>query len=168
MPHSDLYCIRGVGTVDASSGDIMDLLTHPERRMWYDELCVQADCIDQLDNNTLIAYTRFEARGWLCAASAQRDFLMAHKQTRLHDGAYVLAGCSVKDSRAPLSDRCVRGEVMLGGWVIRPSLRKSDRSLVSYYMHVDLGGNVPAWAANIVAEKQPLCIDQIRKLLTSQ
>jgi hypothetical protein len=62
------------------------------------------------------------------------------------------------------ASRCVRGTVLLGGWVIRPSLRAPGRSLLTYYMHVDLGGSVPAWAANMVAKRQPLCIDAIRRL----
>ena len=83
MPGSELHCVRGCGVVNAAPADILALLTTPERRKWYDEMCVEARTVAQLDSNTFLAYTRFEARGWCCARFEARDFLVLHKHTRL-------------------------------------------------------------------------------------
>jgi hypothetical protein len=48
-----------------------------------------------------------------------------------------------------------------------PSKRVAGRCLLTYIMHVDLAGSVPAWAANLVSKQQPLCIDAIRELFAN-
>ena len=41
MPGSELHCVRGCGVVNASPADILALLTAPERRRWYDDMCTE-------------------------------------------------------------------------------------------------------------------------------
>ncbi len=89
MPGSELHCVRGCGVVNAAPADILALLTTPERRKWYDEMCTESKLVQQLDANTALHYTRFEARDWFCATAA-RDFAMLAKWTRMQDGVTVV------------------------------------------------------------------------------
>jgi hypothetical protein len=63
-----------------------------------------------------------------------------------------------------LNSACCFTELHLLFDFCSPSKRSASRSLLTYYIHIDLAGSVPAWAANLVTKKQPLCIDSIRTL----
>eukprot|EP00455_Lapot_gusevi_P045797 TRINITY_DN5912_c0_g1_i1.p1 TRINITY_DN5912_c0_g1~~TRINITY_DN5912_c0_g1_i1.p1 ORF type:complete len:954 (-),score=260.10 TRINITY_DN5912_c0_g1_i1:40-2901(-) len=156
---------RGLGIVHANPVDIMAIIADPARRKWYDDMCVESSRFMELDSSTSLIYQTFEARDW--CRTAARDFVMVTKWTRLQDGTCVVVGKSVTHPDYPEGKKRVRATAHLGGWVIKPSQKVSSRSLVFYFMQVDLGGSVPSWAANIVSKKQPLCINHIRKLFSS-
>ena len=160
---SELKCFKGVGVVEASPDTLLSLISDPARRYWYDEMCLDSRTLLNLDSSTRLVYNCFEARSIFCNTAA-REFVMVARFTRLPDGTTVIAGKSVESELCPINTHFVRGSVNSGGWVIRPSKKSPNRSLVSYIMHIDLGGSVPAWIANLVSDKQPLCIDSIRKL----
>lgn len=107
-------------------------------------VCVLSLCFLTHIHDDQVIYNRFEARDMFCQTSA-RDFVLASKWTRLHDGVIIVVraealsvshvvcsssrccGCvaqaakSVPHERCPEdpTGKCVRGQVHLGGWIIR-------------------------------------------------
>ena len=160
---SSVKVIKGEGTVEANAELIYSVVSDPYRRQWYDETCTESRVVESLDESTNLVHNCFEARTIFCRA-ASRDFVFVARSSQLQNGTCVVASKSVDSELVPPLKNFVRARVLLGGWIIRPSSQNSNRSLVTYIIHLDLGGSVPMWIKKLVMEDQPMCINRLRKL----
>eukprot|EP01137_Pigoraptor_chileana_P023045 Opistho-2@88726 len=84
----------------------------------------------------------------------------------LPDGTVVVAGKSVKHPDMPKSSDFTRAKILSSGTVLRKTA--DGKTSVVYAVQLDPCGLVPAFIANIVAEKQPLVISVIRNKLAEK
>jgi hypothetical protein len=157
-----LDVIKGRGVVNAAPQDVLGVLEQHERRKWYDPM-LQASRQVEAFGTLRVLHLRFQAQGGFCRV-ASRDFVIASDWRKLEGGGFALVGVSVQHPQAPPAEDCVRGLVLVGGWVIRPLPDAPHRSRVTYLVCLDPQGYIPTWAVNKAMAEQPMCIQRLRGL----
>jgi len=118
--------------------------------------------VEKVDEDTIIISFSFEARK--CVLAKARDFCVLQTAGKHVDtGSYVVAGRSVKHPECPRFESVLRGEVLIAGWVIRPSVKTPRCSNVTYVAQIDPKGSVPQTFANYVSRRHPLCLRALAK-----
>ena len=100
-----------------------------------------------------------------------RDFLYMQHSRRLPDGTYVVASRSagvLQDNTLVAVPGAVGRTLHASGYVIRPLNDDLGTCEVTYVVHGDLGGHVPAAIVNRVSEDQPQRIHLRERLLYAE
>mmetsp|Transcript_3015 Transcript_3015/g.4084 ORF Transcript_3015/g.4084 Transcript_3015/m.4084 type:complete len:554 (+) Transcript_3015:1-1662(+) len=158
-----IYSFKGIGEIPVPAEKVKDLLLDFNRAKEYDPLFKASRLVDQIDPATQIIHLMFQTR--MCMLKTARDFCILYHEHKRDDGAYALVGRSVVHPSCPPSQGYTRAEVLESGYFIRPKTSNKNSSIVVYISQVDLKG-IPPSVINLVAEKQPLLIAGIRKVLT--
>eukprot|EP01119_Soliformovum_irregulare_P017623 TRINITY_DN5263_c0_g1_i2.p1 TRINITY_DN5263_c0_g1~~TRINITY_DN5263_c0_g1_i2.p1 ORF type:complete len:337 (+),score=48.84 TRINITY_DN5263_c0_g1_i2:99-1109(+) len=119
-PNSDVRLLKGVGVIHASAEDVKEKLISFGTMNW-DPLFESARVLEQIDNRTIIWHLRYAARK--CLLKRTRDFVVMGHWFEKPDGSYVCIGRSVEHPRCPVSDGCVRGQILTMGYHVRPLVR---------------------------------------------
>lgn len=121
--------------------------------------------IYQINASVAIEYLQYKAV-WPTSA---RDFCALSVKHRSNEGEYFLCAKSTIHPNCPDVSGNVRGEVIIGGYYIKPvEVNGSEECDVSYLCCTDLKGSLPASVVNMVATKQPMIVSVVRKYLESQ
>ncbi|KAL5483737.1 hypothetical protein EMCRGX_G020148 [Ephydatia muelleri] len=91
-----------------------------------------------------------------------RDFAMVNFQGRVDDRTIIQGGTSIVDSRVPEDKAYVRGDCLVGGYVIKSVEGDPSASQVTYVGKLDLKGNIPAFVVNKAMASQPQCVNRLR------
>lgn len=150
------------GVVEASPVDILNLTLDTDRRAWFDSQYVRGDDVEPIDSNTKIAYQVLCCKGVF--KRILRDFCVLSHWRKLEDGAAVVVTKSIQHEQCPVGADLNRGQINLGGWIIRPSKKSNNRSLVTYIMDVSLSGEGSRACLDSFRKKQPQTISRMRKL----
>lgn len=138
------------------------------------ETCNEEVSVVHLVHHMPIALSRNRgAPGHRCTADAAADFIAVKTFRRLDDGTIVFFLRSCSNPAAPARPDCVRGHIVLAGFVIRPLqgvilrsaapfLRNCRTCSLTYIAQVDPRGFIPHWLTNLVMETEPQMVADIR------
>eukprot|EP01119_Soliformovum_irregulare_P022692 TRINITY_DN7819_c0_g1_i6.p1 TRINITY_DN7819_c0_g1~~TRINITY_DN7819_c0_g1_i6.p1 ORF type:complete len:696 (-),score=120.46 TRINITY_DN7819_c0_g1_i6:1265-3352(-) len=164
-PGSALYCFKGLGEIKASASAICNVCFSLKDANDWDPLFKEAQVVDTLGEWTKIINIRYQARN--CLVKTARDFCLLYHCEKTTFGGYMIVAKSVVHPGCPKQKGYIRGRVLASGFYIQPKKDEPDTCLVSYISQVDLG-ELPSVVINLVAEKQPLVIAGLRKVLTGK
>lgn len=160
VEHSDIQAIKILAQVPASPENMLTLLTDPEKRQQWDELCKEARGLattaEQSDEKRLYLYYDMP---W---PVKDRDIIVRLTSSREADGSLVLssqaeAGASGSDSRA------VR--VTKAWYIWRLSENEQGGTVVEAEMFMDPAGPIPSWLINYLSLNQPIkTVKKLREL----
>ena len=86
--------------------------------------------------------------------------MLVHTVT-LDDGTIVIMAYSDEHDECPKTKKCVRAELINGGFILTPDPENPDKTFAQIISHCDLKGNVPKTIANTIGKKQGLLISKI-------
>jgi len=155
-------CLKAVGVVNASPTDVLAVLADANKRKWYDDTLEHCKLLEDVDEHTQVVYSSFKTQQ-LCR-TAMRDIVAVSYWRRLPNGFGVLVAKSVEHAAAAVKTGYVRADLVHCGWVIKPSLKDPNRSLVTYVIHIDMKGVLPSFAMEVFTRRQPMCVHAIRTL----
>lgn len=154
-----LMSVRGEGIIAQHPTSILLALLDLENKAQYDPQFDMGRRVKIYNTHTFLDYNRFKAV-W---PSSPRDMYNIVHWRVLDEGKVVLIAYSDKDPY-PEEDGCIRGDLIIAGWVIKP-LEDSSSSQVSFLLQMDLKGSLTHRVKNVVAERQPMVIATLRKYL---
>lgn len=155
-------CVKGVGVINASAYDLLQLLSDPNKRKWYDDMVDNVSVVEDVDGNTSVLWQSYKTEQ-ACKLSP-RDFSTLCYSKRLANGSYVMVARSVDHDKCPPKQGFTRSDVFIAGWIIKPSNQSPNRSLVTYVLHCDLKEKLSKSVLTTVAKKQPLILETIRNM----
>jgi len=152
-------CVRGETTVPYPMIEVFGTLMN---RSTIKDLNPQIASVKELkkySDNTFVDYIKCK-QVW---PTAVRDYTNMIHWRLMKDGKIVVTTFSEKfDDLAPLDERNVRAEIILGGYVIVPT---EDGTKVHYVLQSDLKGNIPRRISQMVANQQPLLLANMIKII---
>ncbi len=152
--------IKGTGVVDAPPEFILRLLQDPVHTTALDDLLKETRVVEELSPAVTLVQLLYKAV-W---PTSPRDFAVLSVGGQVNDTTWISSGSSIVDDRIPPEKGYVRADLLGGGYVIHSMSNKPDKSIVTYAACVNLKGSIPAFAVNKIAESQPMCIHNLRKL----
>lgn len=154
----EVICVRGDSLLPFSLGDIFCMIQNSEHFTDINPQIGSAKVVKTYSSNTYVQYIRFK-QIWPTAA---RDFLNITHWRLLGDNRIVIVSFRDRHTKFPETDGVVRGDLILGGYVLTPS---PQGTLVQYLVQSDLKGTIPSSVVNFVSSTQPMIVLNLRIIL---
>eukprot|EP00039_Didymoeca_costata_P009150 m.121005 g.121005 ORF g.121005 m.121005 type:complete len:1560 (+) comp14378_c1_seq1:183-4862(+) len=148
--------VRGRATVKAPVNVTVGYLAKRDTKQEWDKLFDCGRDIEITDDYDVVSE---QFKGIWPAAG--RDFCVKRVVQKFEDGTWALAATSTTHPDCPPVNKIVRGTCFLAGFLCRPT-EDPKTCVLDYISHSDLGGSIPAMILNVVAQKQPENVLNIR------
>ena len=153
-----INCVKGTGMVKAPPEFILRFLKDPSTTTKLDELLKESKIVHEVSGAVHIVHLLYKPV-W---PTSPREFSVMSVSGQFDKQTWVEAGISVQDPRIPQEKGYVRGELIVGGYVIRSVPDNPELSEVTYAAQVDLKGSIPTFVVNKITESQPQCVSRLR------
>eukprot|EP00731_Ephydatia_muelleri_P023799 Em0016g70a len=154
-----LTCIKGTGSCRPPPEFVMVVLTDNQYAQQLDDMLKELRIVHEIIPKT-VGLLHLQYKGvW---PTTGRDFAMVNFQGRVDDRTIIQGGTSIVDSRVPEDKAYVRGDCLVGGYVIKSVEGDPSASQVTYVGKLDLKGNIPAFVVNKAMASQPQCVNRLR------
>ncbi|KAJ7365516.1 hypothetical protein OS493_005625 [Desmophyllum pertusum] len=132
-----------------------------EYRGEWDDLFLKGEVVEQYDPITKVSRMEYKPV-W---PASGRDFCTLVLLRELAEGVFGVASEAVEHENCPDQRGLVRGEIIIGGFVVKELSSDPPSCLVTYLTRVDLKGNLPARLVNRVTASQPQAVAILRDKL---
>jgi hypothetical protein len=156
-----LKCIKGEGYIDFTAEQIAEYVRRDNVQKDYDDQFAEGGTVHNLSMNTGFVFNRFKGVMFISG----RDFCMLGITIKFPDGKIIICSKSHEHDDCPPHKKYVRGEVVIGGWILVPDKNDPNRTYAQYISHSDLKGNIPKKIVNNVSEKQGILITKIEEAM---
>lgn len=154
-------CVKGTGMVRAPPEFVLRFLKNPTNTQQLDDLLKESKIFHEVSSAIHIVQLLYKAV-W---PTSPREFSVMSVSGQVDEHTWVQAGLSVQDPRIPEAKGYVRGDLVVGGYVIRSISGKPELSEVTYAVQADMKGSLPSFAVNKITESQPQCVSRLRNLV---
>lgn len=151
-PNLPFSVFKAIGTLPVREGihELLDGLGDVEKRPNWDEMILRAELKERHFPFYQVSYSQIKSPSFLLC---NREMLTVGRMRFEEDGGALMALKSVTDPDYPEQPGHVRAEMVVGGYIIRPTSNAKE-FLVTWAGCVNPGGWIPTAVANIVAYKQ--------------
>ena len=156
-----INCVKGTGMVRAPPEFVLRYLKDPAHTKLLDDLLKESKIVHEVSSAIHIVQLLYKAI-W---PTSPREFSVMSVSGQVDERTWVEAGISVQDPRIPEPKGYVRGDLIVGGYVVRSISGSPELSEVTYAVQTDLKGSIPSFAVNKVTESQPQCVNRLRNLV---
>lgn len=167
VPNQSLPMTMGRGIIKAPPLAVLDLIIDVDRKSEYDSMYHSGRLVEQLDDRTAIVYQCYKAI-WPVSS---RDFCLVSRWHVEKNGVVKIAITSADHEDCPKQKSAVRGNILMGGFVLEPYPADGPGSTscrVTYVTHVDPCGKIPKSVVNMMATRQPMVVAAMKKLMERQ
>jgi hypothetical protein len=112
---------------------------------------------------TWSAYLEYKSQYFV----AGRDFVNINHWRREASGKVFFVGGAVESAEMPKRSGLVRGELVIGGWLME-AVDGGKATKLTYVVQLDLKGSIPTWISGEIMKRQPMQIDKIRNFLNEK
>eukprot|EP00755_Sulcionema_specki_P029756 Sspe_Gene.92838::Locus_65602_Transcript_1_1_Confidence_1.000_Length_1037::g.92838::m.92838 len=164
-PGSSIQLLLGVLQMDATVEEFQACLKFECRKEW-DELFLEGRDIKVYhpkDFHGVEVFHRYMAFRSPTILVSHRDFEVLVSERVLDDGRFVCKAVSITPGVVPTPRGFVRGEVLTSGFIAVPI--KGGGIEVTYIAQMDPKGWIPPQVVNLIAARQSVGIQQLRKYL---
>lgn len=158
MTDSGLYVVRAKGIIPARPEEILALVSDLDRKKQWDPMFVEGRVLKEFTADLKVNYQHFYAP-W---PVSHRDFVFMSVVQREEDGTIVYSGTSIELPTMPDVSGLVRGEMVRGGFILRPHGERETR--LTYLVHVDPRGMLPTMIVNKFQRSQTANVYKIKKI----
>lgn len=159
---SEGICVRGEAFFPFAIADIFAMIINEDRKKDIDTQLSLFKKVKYFSTNTSIDYLLFK-QVWPTAA---RDFCNLSHWCLLKNGTFVTVAFSENfDDLCPPTSGVVRGELIIGGYVLIP---RESGTQIHYVVQSNLRGTIPSSITNLVASGQPMLLAKIKQMLESR
>jgi len=145
-----VYLRRGTCKVDVSAKEFADYVKGIDTMQEWDSTLCHSHYIERLENNMDIFYLVYDFGVPLVSC---RDFVLLEIRKEIEKGGYQICTVSISDElvdelacRKSREKRCVRGEILLSGWIVKPLTDNSCEA--TFIIQVDCKGSLPKSVIN--------------------
>ena len=110
------------------------------------------------ENKTCFVYVCVDSGSRLVTA---RDFIMLRRKY-VKDGKTIYLHVSVPDEVKPVNKSYVRGQMKLQGYIVEADPENAGKTKLTFMVHTDPAGSIPAMVYNAAVLKQGLVVKKIR------
>lgn len=147
VPNSDIKAFRGVSVYDASLDKLVSAVTDMDHLPDWAEGAIHAEVVKSEGNTQWCYYVnKFP---W---PYKNRDGVIAQKVVKYGDDKVSVLLSTNRDMEKP-RENLVRVNELLGGWHFRKL--DEDKVELTYEVHMEPTGTLPAWAVNMVLTATP-------------
>jgi hypothetical protein len=158
---SGIICVRGETIMPFTIPEIYGLISRPERRKQLDSMLETYTRVKWWSPHTGVEY--LQSKGiW---PTAPRDFSNITHWRLLNDGTFLTFGYSDQIDECPEKDGVVRGNLLLGGYVMQ---HVPGGTRVLLIVQLDLCGTLPTAVTNLAAQSQPMVLLTLRTFLEKE
>ena len=155
-------CVRGDMHLPFSILDIFTMIENPKNALKRDPQMHVVEKKKIFSVHTGVQYLRAK-QVW---PTAVRDFCNLAHWRLLGDGTIIFVSFSEPfDDVCPLVDGHVRGELIIGGYILKPT---DTGTQCQYLVQSDLKGSIPSSIVNMVSSKQPMVLMNINDALVKE
>jgi diazepam-binding inhibitor (GABA receptor modulator, acyl-CoA-binding protein) len=158
---------KGTGILNFPPRAVFDMLVEcgnpddPGRKCYIKDPDMEfLEKVDEYNGHTWSTYSRYKSFMFVSG----RDFYNLIHWRVEDSGTILFIGGSLESTTCPPKRGLVRGELVIGGWVLRP-VNGGNATEVSYVVNLDLKGKIPSIIVNQIVTKQPMQINIIRRFL---
>lgn len=145
--------------MDFTVDEVIEYLSQDGVTADYDDQFVTGGTIKSLGCNTKIARSAYKGMMFISG----RDFCLV-STTVVKPTESIIAATSCEHEDCPLDTKYVRGEVVIGGWILKPNEDPSKADAI-YISQSDLKGKIPQGVTNSVCKKQGLTIQKVNNAM---
>jgi len=161
MDESPIEGVFGKGVINAAPKTILAILLDVERRSDWDDIVNSTRVVENVSVQTRIIHSKYNS-GWLFSP---RDFVYLEYWEKLFDDNYVISYSDVKHSDVPETPDAVRGNLHIGGFLIKGLQQNPPLSEVIFMAHMQQKGSIPETVENFLAARLPFVIEKLRKVV---
>jgi len=126
--------------IDVPPRIVFEVMRHRVYRTMTDSMMKSIIQVEEVDFQTAVVHLTYKGV-WPVSS---RDFVLATNWKIAKDGTIWMTTCSVKHKQVPGVKKVIRGDMMIGGYTLRPR-KSADGSItteVEYAGSLDMGGNI--------------------------
>lgn len=157
-------CYKGTCEIKVPLPYAMQYVGDLQYKKEYDTRFQKGVTIEELDKATSIFHLEYTPV-W---PTSGRDFCSISIKRHLKEKMYAIAVKGVEHPNCPPTKNMVRGEVMIGGFVVKEISADPPLVELTYVTRVNLGGSIPTKLGNKFASEQPMFAASIRKHVESR
>jgi hypothetical protein len=158
QPDGSFICVRGETVMPYTIPEIYKLISLSDKRKELDPQLDTYTRLREFSPHTGTEHLLFKAI-W---PTAPRDFSNVTHWRLLKNGTFVTLGYGERLADCPEQDGVVRGNLLIGGYVMQ---HVQGGTRVFLVVQSDVGGSLPLAITNMAAESQPMVLITLRRLL---
>lgn len=142
---NNVYLRKGTFEVDVSAKEFVDYVKGIDTMHAWDPTLCHSHYIERLDDNMDIFYLVYDFGVPFVSC---RDFVLLEVRKEMEEGGYEICTISISNElvdelacKKSLEKKCVRGEILLSGWIIKPL--SFNRCEATFVIQVDCKGSLP-------------------------
>jgi hypothetical protein len=155
--------VRGKGLVPGTVESILAKIAGEKYQTALDPTLISVKVIELLDESDCYKFQYQQNK--MPSPLTDRDFVTFQHKELVSKELAVTCATSVVHPQAPVDKHFVRGEVLLGGYVVEKVDEKQCK--VTYVVQVSLKGSVPTFVTNTASVDQGLAVLHLRKAMES-
>ncbi|XP_057315186.1 uncharacterized protein LOC130656366 isoform X2 [Hydractinia symbiolongicarpus] len=153
-------CYKGTTEIKVPLEYLFNYILDLEFKKEYDNLFDQGEDVELIgDGLTKIVHLQYQ-NVW---PTTGRDFCSISAFRHIKDNLYGIMVKAVTHAECPPIKNKVRGEVLIGGFMVEVISSDPPRNRLTYVTRADLHGSIPQRIINRVSAEQPLFAASIRK-----
>jgi len=154
--------LKTVGIIDCHADELAEYLWDPDNNPQYDDMTKYVHTIQQLGEQTEFRHNMCKG---VVGIISKRDFVVASSHYLDQEtGIHYTATRSFNLPGHEPEHGVVRAKMLLGGFIVRPVPGEHASCELTTIIHIDLSGNIPAFAMNFMGVTAPLAVvERIKK-----
>ncbi|XP_078351038.1 uncharacterized protein LOC144635803 isoform X1 [Oculina patagonica] len=154
-------CLKGTSVVCVPVHYVLAYIYSLDYRGEWDDLFLKGEVVEQYDPISKVSRMEYKPV-W---PASGRDFCNLVLLREFAEGVFGVVTEAVEHENCPEQRGLVRGEIIIGGFVVKELSSDPPSCLVTYITRVDLKGNLPARLVNRVTASQPQAVAVLRDKL---
>jgi len=166
VENSPFVLVKGECVVEATVEQVFAFVRNFDNMKKMDDMYITGSTLEQFSPNDAILYAQFQLPTIFIS---NRDFVFQgcdHFQENPKLAVCVSASAD-SENAPPVPSGFVRGHIEASGFVIKEVEGDTNKSHVSYIVHVDPKGWLPAWAVNLSAVDQARNVGRVKRHVES-
>lgn len=156
-----LKMVRGEGDMDFSCEEVIQFLRIPGIAPKYNDAVEESKVVERIGMNTVFTYQKMKGK----FVVASRDFSVLSQVSITEKGEHILCASSREHPEIEDVKGCVRGTVIISGWILTPNEDDSSKCHAVYMGKSDPKGNIPQGMVNTVVKKTGYQIQKVNELI---
>lgn len=153
-PGSSVKEFRATVEIDSDFDTVLKKILDASSYPTWLEFCKEAKVVEKINEKSFVAYSVNK----LPFPLNNRDVVTTSKFEKGKDNAKI--DFEATPDKLPMTEGLVRITVLKGFWILKTTA--PNKTAVTYQVHTEPGGNVPAWAVNSAIVDHPF--HTLRKL----
>ncbi|KAF0694945.1 Aste57867_14200 [Aphanomyces stellatus] len=152
VAESEWNAVKATGKIQCPAWFLAEKLQDATELLRFDDMAASCNVVELVDLASKTSVRYYQAKPVF--PTTARDSVVVTSEKHLDDGRIAIASQSIAHPACPVSKSFVRTHMHVSGYVIQPL--GETQCDVTFVVHLDLGGLLPAVVINVLAVDSPL------------